>query len=74
MSHSLVNRERFYILMKVLCFIFFVQNFKMATVGIRQLGNWDWPFLKFIWPVTFFLISRMKRMPGAECNSYGVRE
>ena len=59
MSHSLGNRERFYILMKVLCFIFLVQNFKMATVGIRQLGNWEWSFLEFIWPVTFLLICRM---------------
>ena len=59
MSHSLGNRGRFYILIKVLWLIFLVQNFKMATVGIRQLGNWDWSFLKFIWPVTFFLIRRM---------------
>ena len=23
---------------------FFLQNVKMVTAGIRQLGNWDWSF------------------------------
>ena len=31
------NRERFYILLKVLHFFFLLQSFKMATAGIRQL-------------------------------------
>ena len=37
---SLKNRERFYILMKVLPFFFFAK-FQNATVSIRQLSNCD---------------------------------
>ena len=33
------NRERFYILLKALHFLFLLQHFKMATVAIRQLSN-----------------------------------
>lgn len=61
-------------------FFFLLRNFKTATAGVRQLGNWGWSFLKLL---AGDLLSETKnatrerkerRKPGAECNSYGVRE
>ena len=51
------NRERFYILLKVLDF-FLLQSFKMATAGIRQLSNQVWCPCGY-WPTISFLKCRI---------------
>ena len=64
---------------EVLAFFFLLlQNFKTAVVGIRQLGNWRWSFMKL---AARGLLSEMKttrecrrrRMSGAEYISDGIR-
>ena len=74
------NRERFYILLKVLHF-FLLQSFKTNSAGITQLSDWVW----WPWsyrPMTFFLkctvlqenVGRGRRMPDMESNLHGLRQ
>ena len=70
---SLGNRERFYIPQKVLLFFYLLQDFKMVTAGIRQLGLL---FLKLSASDLLFEMQnatrecRQGRLPGAENSSY----